>query len=112
MQHELHPREVEVVVGLVVLDLDRVLAQLEAVLDPPLMLRDALLTLAGVLYVAQPHGENRIPRDATLGVLFKTGEEAGLAQILASTYSPAVGLSFLTVSILFIPCAATVAANV
>jgi len=47
---------------------------------------------------------------ATLGVLFKTGENAGLAPLLAATYSPAVGLSFLTVSILFIPCAATVAA--
>jgi ABC-type Mn2+/Zn2+ transport system permease subunit len=30
----------------------------------------ALLTLAGVLYVAQPLGEQRIPRDAILGVLF------------------------------------------
>lgn len=45
---------------------------------------------------------------ATLGVLFAT-TEMGLAQTVASTYSLATGLSFLTVSILFIPCAATVA---
>ncbi len=47
---------------------------------------------------------------ATLGVLFGNQQGAGLGQIMASTYSPAVGLAFLTVSILFIPCAATVAA--
>ena len=46
---------------------------------------------------------------ATLGVLFGSAEGAGLAQTLAATYSPAVALSFLTVSLLFIPCAATVA---
>ncbi len=45
---------------------------------------------------------------ATLGVLFGASE-AGLAQTVASTYSLATGLSFLTVSILFIPCAATIA---
>ncbi len=47
---------------------------------------------------------------ATLGVLFGRGEDSGLAQALASAYSPATGLAFLTVSLLFIPCAATVAA--
>jgi ferrous iron transport protein B len=47
---------------------------------------------------------------ATLGVLFGGSANAGLAQTLAATYSPATGLAFLTVSILFIPCAATVAA--
>jgi ferrous iron transport protein B len=46
---------------------------------------------------------------ATLGVLYGSGEDAGLAQTLAATYSPATGLSFLVVSLLFIPCAATVA---
>ncbi|MAT42337.1 MAG: ferrous iron transport protein B [Anaerolineaceae bacterium] len=45
---------------------------------------------------------------ATLGVLFGASD-MGLAQTVASTYSLATGLSFLTVSILFIPCAATVA---
>jgi ferrous iron transport protein B len=47
---------------------------------------------------------------ATLGVLFGSSQGAGLAQTLASTYSMATGLAFLTVSLLFIPCAATVAA--
>ena len=35
--------------------------------------------------------------------------DAGLATTLAATYSPAAALAFLTVSLLFIPCAATVA---
>jgi ferrous iron transport protein B len=47
---------------------------------------------------------------ATLGVLFSSAEEAGLAQALVAAFSPATALAFLTVSILFIPCAATVAA--
>jgi ferrous iron transport protein B len=47
---------------------------------------------------------------ATLGVLFGHSAGAGLAQTLAATYSPAAALAFLTVSMLFIPCAATVAA--
>ena len=46
---------------------------------------------------------------ATLGVLFGSAEGAGLASTLAGIYSPASGLAFLTVSLLFIPCAATVA---
>ena len=46
---------------------------------------------------------------ATLGVLFGSAEDAGLASTLAGIYSPASGLAFLTVSLLFIPCAATVA---
>jgi ferrous iron transport protein B len=46
---------------------------------------------------------------ATLGVLFGMGKSAGLAQALAAAYSPATALGFLTVSLLFIPCAATVA---
>lgn len=46
---------------------------------------------------------------ATLGVLYGSGEGAGLAQTLATVYSPAAALAFLTVSLLFIPCAATVA---
>ncbi len=45
---------------------------------------------------------------ATLGVLFGSNG-GGLAQQLSATYSMATALSFLTVSILFIPCAATVA---
>lgn len=46
---------------------------------------------------------------ATLGVLFGSGGDASLATTLAATYSPAAALAFLTVSLLFIPCAATVA---
>lgn len=46
---------------------------------------------------------------ATLGVLFGQGKGAGLAQALASAYSIPTALGFLTVTLLFIPCAATVA---
>ena len=46
---------------------------------------------------------------ATLGVMFGSSQSSGLAQTLAATYSPASGLAFLVVSLLFIPCAATVA---
>jgi ferrous iron transport protein B len=46
---------------------------------------------------------------ATLGVIFGTGSEAHLPQMLAATYSPATGLAFLVVQMLFIPCVATVA---
>ena len=46
---------------------------------------------------------------ATLGVMFGSSQGNGLAQTLAATYSPASGLAFLVVSLLFIPCAATVA---
>lgn len=45
---------------------------------------------------------------ATLGVLFGSSHGIGLAQTLSATYSTATGLAFLTVSLLFIPCAATV----
>jgi ferrous iron transport protein B len=47
---------------------------------------------------------------ATLGVLYGTGGEFGLAEKVASTVSPATGLSFLVVTMLFIPCVATMAA--
>jgi ferrous iron transport protein B len=47
---------------------------------------------------------------ATLGVLFGTGEEAGLAQLLAGTFSVPTALAFLVVQMLFVPCVATVAA--
>ncbi|MEJ2596751.1 MAG: ferrous iron transport protein B [Anaerolineales bacterium] len=47
---------------------------------------------------------------ATLGVLFRTGqEEIGLAQALSGFLAPAAALAFLAVQMLFIPCAATVA---
>jgi len=46
---------------------------------------------------------------ATLGVLFGTGEGIGLAQRVALVLTPPAALAFLTVQLLFIPCAATVA---
>lgn len=46
---------------------------------------------------------------ATLGVLFGRTTEMGLLETITSTYSPAVGLSFMVVTLLFIPCVATVA---
>lgn len=44
---------------------------------------------------------------ATLGVLFSNAEGSGLADAMAAVYPPASGLAFLTVTMLFIPCAAT-----
>ncbi len=46
---------------------------------------------------------------ATLGVLYGTGEE-GLAAVLSGQVSLASGLAFMVVTILFIPCVATLAA--
>ena len=47
---------------------------------------------------------------AILGILYGAGEEgAGLAETMAAVVSPATALAFLVVSMLFIPCAATVA---
>lgn len=47
---------------------------------------------------------------ATLGILFGSGEEgAQLTNILSQTLTPAAGLAFLVLQMLFIPCAATVA---
>ncbi|MBN1484038.1 MAG: ferrous iron transport protein B [Chloroflexia bacterium] len=45
---------------------------------------------------------------ATLGVLYGIGEE-GLPDMLSSAVSPASGLAFLVVTMLFIPCVATLA---
>ncbi len=47
---------------------------------------------------------------ATLGVLFGSGEDVGLADTLARTFPMPTGLAFLVVQMLFIPCVATVAA--
>jgi ferrous iron transport protein B len=46
---------------------------------------------------------------ATLGVLFGSAEEGGLAKTLATTYTPATALAFLTMQMLFIPCLPTCA---
>ncbi len=65
---------------------------------------DWRLTVA--LITSFPAKENAI---ATLGVLFGGSPNAGLVSSLTSTFSTASGLSFLVVTMLFIPCMATVA---
>lgn len=65
---------------------------------------DWRLTVA--LMTSFPAKENAI---ATLGVLFGNSPEAGLAEALAASFSTASALSFLVVTMLFIPCMATVA---
>ncbi|HLO17545.1 MAG TPA: ferrous iron transport protein B [Anaerolineales bacterium] len=65
---------------------------------------DWRLTVA--LITSFPAKENAV---ATLGVLFGSNPNAGLAQTLNSTFSTASALSFLVVTMLFIPCMATVA---
>lgn len=46
---------------------------------------------------------------ATLGILYGTGQGAGLAERVAATLTPPAALAFLTMEMLFMPCAATVA---
>lgn len=65
---------------------------------------DWRLTVA--LITSFPAKENAI---ATLGVLFGNASGAGLAQVLGLSFSTATALSFLVVTMLFIPCMATVA---
>ncbi|MEW6093428.1 MAG: ferrous iron transport protein B [Chloroflexota bacterium] len=64
---------------------------------------DWRLTVA--LLASFPAKENAI---ATLGVLFGSTPDAGLTDILAASFSTASALSFLVVTMLFIPCVATV----
>ncbi|MBN2388390.1 MAG: ferrous iron transport protein B [Anaerolineales bacterium] len=65
---------------------------------------DWRLTVA--LITSFPAKENAI---ATLGVLFGNSPDSGLAETLAASFSMASALSFLVVTMLFIPCMATVA---
>jgi ferrous iron transport protein B len=65
---------------------------------------DWRLTVA--LITSFPAKENAI---ATLGVLFGNSPEAGLTAALTASFSHASALSFLVVTMLFIPCMATVA---
>jgi len=65
---------------------------------------DWRLTVA--LITSFPAKENAI---ATLGVLFGSRPDAGLTQTLTASFSRASALSFLVVTMLFIPCMATVA---
>jgi ferrous iron transport protein B len=47
---------------------------------------------------------------ATLGILYGMSEQAGgLAERVAMTMTPAAGLAFLVIQMLFIPCVATIA---
>jgi ferrous iron transport protein B len=62
--------------------------------------------LAVALIASFPAKENAI---ATLGVLFGSSAETSLASTLTATYSLPTALSFLVVTMLFIPCMATVA---
>jgi len=61
--------------------------------------------LMGALLTSFMAKENSM---ATRGGLFGTEEEAGLAETLAATFSPATALAFLVTQMLFIPCVATV----
>lgn len=65
---------------------------------------DWRLTVA--LITSFPAKENAI---ATLGVLFGSAPEDGLAEALSAAFSTASALSFLVVTMLFVPCMATVA---
>jgi len=65
---------------------------------------DWRLTVA--LLASFPAKENAI---ATLGVLFGSSADSGLAQALTASFSTASALSFLVATMLFIPCMATVA---
>jgi ferrous iron transport protein B len=65
---------------------------------------DWRLTVA--LLTTFPAKENAI---ATLGVLYGGMNEAGLAVALTQSFSTATAISFLAVTMLFVPCLATVA---
>jgi ferrous iron transport protein B len=82
------------------------LAQFGQVIEPVgrWMGFDWRLTVA--LITSFPAKENAI---ATLGVLFGNSPETGLAGALAAAFSTASALSFLVVTMLFIPCMATMA---
>jgi ferrous iron transport protein B len=47
---------------------------------------------------------------ATLGILYGAGARTGLATALSTSVSPASGVAFLVVQMLFIPCVSTIAA--
>jgi ferrous iron transport protein B len=82
-------------------DLGHLLAPLGALMGLDWRMMVALLTS----FVAK---ENTI---ATLGILFGAGEgSAQLTELVGAALTPAAGLAFLTLQMLFIPCAATVAA--
>jgi len=91
------------------------LAQVGQWLEPAGRLMGMDWRLIVALLTSFVASENSI---ASLGVLFgSTGlaaggaqAEGGLAETLAATFSPATGLAFLVVQMLFVPCVATIAA--
>ena len=82
------------------------LAQIGRLLEPAGRLMGFDWKIMVALLASFVAKENSI---ATLGVLFGTGEEMGLAGVLAATFSAPTGLAFLVVQMLFVPCVATVA---
>jgi ferrous iron transport protein B len=83
------------------------LAQAGKALEPLGRLAGLDWRLSVALLASFPAKENSV---ATLAILFGGSGEAGLPALLGGAYPVASGLSFLTISILFIPCVATVAA--
>ncbi len=82
------------------------LAQIGRLFEPVGRLMGLDWRLAVALIASFPAKENAI---ATLGVLFGNSAEGGLASALTATYSLPTALAFLVVTMLFIPCMATVA---
>ncbi len=82
------------------------LAQFGRFIEPVGRLMGFDWRLSVALLTSFPAKENAV---ATLGVLFGQAAESGLAQALTEAYSPATGLAFLTVVMLFIPCMPTLA---
>jgi ferrous iron transport protein B len=81
-------------------DLGRLLTPLGALMGLDWWMMVALLTSC----VAKENST------ATLGILFGTSEGgAQLTELVGAALTPAAGLAFLTLQMLFIPCAATVA---
>jgi ferrous iron transport protein B len=82
------------------------LAQVGKFLEPVGLWMGLDWRLTVTLLTTFPAKENAI---ATLGVLFGGTTGTGLAATLAAHFSMASALSFLVVTMLFIPCMATVA---
>jgi len=82
------------------------LAQFGKLIEPIGRLMGMDWRLMVALISSFPAKENAI---ATLGVLFGSTPNTGLAQTLTARFSTASALSFLVVTMLFIPCMATAA---
>ena len=87
---------------------ESILAQIGRWLEPAGLLMGLNWKMVLALLASFFAKENSI---ATLGILYGAEEsEAGLAAVLSQVVSPASALAFMVVQMLFIPCAATVAA--